>query len=214
MSADSVGRTGGVGRALTAASVLLGLSAVLLSVPPLRFLIEQSMVWHMVVQMPLLVAAGWLFGAGQVAGRHRPAALLGWDQFGLTSFLLAQALLTYWMLPSAIDRAVVLPMADAVKLLSLLASGVLLSRAMRLSPGALQLFFVGYAVSMLSAVGLVMATDNRRICNAYALESQWAAGWSLVGLAVGLGAVWGVVVVLQAARRQNEASGATAWRVP
>ena len=38
----------------------LTLAAAALSVPPLRRLIEQSMVWHMVLQMPLLMLAGWV----------------------------------------------------------------------------------------------------------------------------------------------------------
>jgi len=39
-------------------TLLLTALALSLSLPPLRVLIEQSMVWHMLVQMPLLVAAG------------------------------------------------------------------------------------------------------------------------------------------------------------
>ena len=42
------------------AALAVTLLAVALSVPPLRRLIEQSMVWHMVVQMPLLALGGWL----------------------------------------------------------------------------------------------------------------------------------------------------------
>jgi hypothetical protein len=175
------------GRVVPAAA--LGLGACALSVPPLRSVIEQSMLWHMVVQVPLLVAAGWLL-AGALRPRPRRGATNPWDHYGLTSFMLAQVIASHWMLPSAIDRAVVLPAADLLKLLTLLAGGALLHRAFRRSPAALQLFFVGYAVSMLFAAGAYLATTDRRLCNAYALEGQWHAGLGLIGLGAAVGTAW------------------------
>ena len=52
---------------MKALALLLTVGASALSLPPLRVLIEQSMVWHMLVQMPLLVAAGaaWSVVAGE-----------------------------------------------------------------------------------------------------------------------------------------------------
>ena len=167
----------------------LGIGACALSVPPLRSLIEQSMFWHMVIQMPLLLAAGWLWARAWRPAPH-PGAPNPWDHFGLTSFMLAQVIVNHWMLPSAIDRAVVLPGADLLKLLSLLACGALLRRAFARSPAALQLFFVGYAVSMLFAAGAYLATTDRRLCNAYALEGQWQAGLGLIGLGAAAGSAW------------------------
>ncbi len=173
----------------TMLTLALGAGACALSVPPLRSLIEQSMVWHMVVQMPMLLAAGWLF-AGRPGGAGDGPLPRTWDHFGLTSFMIAQAIFSYWMLPSAIDRAVVLPAVDLLKLLSLFCGGLLLQRAMARSPGALQLFVVGYAVSMLFAAGSFVATADQRLCNAYALESQWKAGIGLVALGATIAGVW------------------------
>lgn len=170
-------------------TLAVGAGACALSLPPLRSLIEQSMAWHMVVQMPMLLAAGWLF-AGRPDGAGDGPLPRTWDHFGLTSFMIAQAIFSYWMLPSAIDRAVVLPQADLLKLLSLFCSGLLLRRAMARSPGASQLFVVGYAVSMLFATGSFVATADQRLCNAYSLESQWKAGIGLVALGAIIGAVW------------------------
>lgn len=173
----------------TLLTLALGAGSCALSVPPLRSLIEQSMVWHMVVQMPMLLAAGWLFAGRPVVARDGPLPR-SWDHFGLTSFMLAQAIFSYWMLPSAIDRAVVLPLVDLLKLLSLFCGGVLLQRAMARSPSALQLFVVGYAVSMLFAAGSFVASADQRLCNAYSLESQWKAGLGLVALGATIGVIW------------------------
>ena len=102
-------------------SAIASLLAVAFSAPPLRFVIEQSMAWHMVFQMPLLVAAGAL------TARAFPALglALKWNDFnlfGLTSFMAAQGIIAYWMLPSAIDRAIVNPGFDVLKLLTLFVS--------------------------------------------------------------------------------------------
>ena len=143
----------------------------------------------MVVQMPLLVLAGALMGR---ALRKRLAwpTLASFNHFGLTGFMAAQAMVAYWMLPSAIDRAVVNPGIDALKLLTLFISGVLLHDAFRRAPVALQLFFIGYWVSMMCWLGIYLATTDLRLCNAYSLQSQVSTGGGLLALGLLLGAVW------------------------
>lgn len=160
-----------------------------LSVPPWRSMIEQSMVWHMVVQMPMLIAGGWLLAGSSIKGlsTHR---LAHWNQYGLTGFIAGQLIAAYWMLPVAIDRAVVLPQADALKLVSLFACGAILKASFERSPAVLQLFFVGYAVSMLIAAGVFLATADRRLCNAYSLDSQWSAGSGVAVWGIALGCAW------------------------
>jgi len=172
-----------------AAGMLLAMLACALSLPPARMLIEQSMLWHMAVQMPMLVAAGSLLM------RSAPTAGLldrftGWNAFGLTGFIAAQGIIAYWMLPLAIDRAVVLPATDVLKIVSLLACGALLARAFARSVAVVQLFFLGYAVSMLGSLGLYLLGTNRRLCNAYSLESQFSAGVSMLILASALAIAW------------------------
>ena len=163
--------------------------AVALSVPPLRSVIEQSMAWHMVFQMPLLVWGGWLTLRALPSDRL-PRQWMAFNQFGLTGFMVAQAIVAYWMLPLAIDRAVVLPSADVLKLLTLFISGALLADAFSRAPGALQLFFMGYWVSMMSWLGVYFATTDLRLCNAYSLTSQISTGWGLLLLGVLSGAAW------------------------
>jgi len=179
---------------------LCGLGCAL-SVPPWRSLIEQSMVWHMVIQMPMLVGGGWLLaGSGIQAPKMQRFA--DWNRFGLTGFIASQLIAAYWMLPLAIDRAVVLPRTDVFKLVSLLACGALLKASFGRSPAVLQLFFVGYAVSMLSAAGVFLASTDRRLCNAYSLDSQWNAGSSVVALGVALGCAWAWRLVRDTRRAQ------------
>jgi len=170
--------------AITAAAL-----AVALSVPPLRSVIELSMAWHMVFQMPLLVAAGAL-AARALPNSGSPGKLGSFNLFGLTGFMAAQGIIAYWMLPSAIDRAIVNPGFDVLKLLTLFVSGVLLRDAFQRAPMALQLFFIGYWVSMMCWLGIYFATTDLRLCNAYSLESQIATGWGLLSLGLLLGLAW------------------------
>lgn len=174
---------------MKALAAVLALMATALSLPPLRVLIEQSMVWHMLVQMPLLVAAG------ACAAAAWPQALgVRWarfNRFGLTGFMLAQCITAYWMLPSLVDRAVVLPGTDAWKLATLSLAGVALRQGWVHSPLAVQLFFVGYGLPMLAWLGFYLVTTDLRLCNAYSLESQLRTGQGLLLLAVALGLAWG-----------------------
>ena len=184
----------GVTSWLTALSAVV---AVSLSIPPLRSTIEQSMAWHMVFQMPLLVLSGWLAAQSilpRYVSGYLPQHLTRYwsriNHFGLTGLMAAQAIVAYWMLPLAIDRAVVLPQVDAVKILTLFLGGGLLADGFRRAPMVLQLFFMGYWVPMMAWLGIYLATTDLRVCNAYSLQTQVQTGWGLLVLGAALGATW------------------------
>ena len=189
---------------LPAAAATASAAALALSLPPLRWLIEQSMVWHMLVQMPLLVAAGALCAAalqhwrlrrhwrpGRPAAHPTTAGPLGRiDRYGLTGFMAALMVGAYWMIPATVDRAVVLPSADAAKIVSLWLAGAALQQAFGRAPAAVQLFFVGSALPMGVWVGVYLASTDLRLCNAYSLASQVQTGRGMVVLSLLAGAAW------------------------
>jgi hypothetical protein len=184
-------------------ALAVSVPAVALSLPPMRRLIEQSMVWHMVVQAPLLVLGGWLWMSAMA---HTRAAhvLTPWNRYGLTGFLAAQAIVAYWMLPLAIDRAVVLLHADLFKVMTLFVCGLLLRHSFERSPAVLQLFFVGYTVTMTTWLGVYFATTELRLCSSYSLEGQADAGRGMVLIGSALGCVWLIAAVRQVqAKRQS-----------
>jgi hypothetical protein len=181
------------------AAALTTLAGVGLSLPPLRVLIEQSMVWHMLVQMPLLVLAGWY-----VAAACAPVHGLLWNRFGLSGFMLAQCIVAYWMIPALVDRAVVLPSVDAAKLATLWLAGLALRLGYVQAPRLVQLFFIGYGLPMMAWLGLYLSSTDLRLCNAYSLESQIRAGWGLVGLAATLGTGWLLGIVVEGATRLTD----------
>ena len=139
--------------------------------------------------MPLLVLGGWLAGRvlPQRAWQQRTEI---YNRFGLTGFMTAQIIVAYWMLPQAIDRAVVLPHIDVVKLVTLFVCGILLADAFSRAPDVLQLFFMGYWLSMMAWLGIYFATTDLRLCNAYSLQSQANTGRGLLALGVALSIAW------------------------
>lgn len=190
-------------------AVLVGVCSIGLSVPPMRTLIEQSMLWHMAIQMPLLILTGWLLMA---SGSPLPAAGIStrtnqltalqttsqtysscteWNVYGLTGFVFSFITITYWMLPSAIDRAVVLPSADVIKLLSLLVCGASLRHSSVRAPALIQLFFLGNFLAMMLWLGSYFLQTDLRLCNAYSLQSQINTGWGLIAWGLGIGVFWG-----------------------
>jgi hypothetical protein len=95
-------------------------------------------------------------------------------------------IMTYWMLPVAIDRAVTLPKVDAAKVGSLLLCGACLKTSLS-APRTVQLFFIGYVLVMLITLGVYFVTSDVRLCNAYSQESQISTGYGLIAVAILIG---------------------------
>jgi hypothetical protein len=169
--------------------LLCWLVGVGLSIKPARQLIETSMVWHMAIQMPLLLLIGWLC-ATRYSGLSRIRWWNTYNQQGLTGMLLASFVLAYWMLPIAIDQALVRYSSDLIKIISLIVCGAILRDFFYRAHRVIQLFFLGYTLSMLAWLGIYFTSTDLRLCNAYSLESQAQAGRALLGLAIFLGWVW------------------------
>jgi len=163
--------------------------AVGLSVPPFRAIIEQSMFMQMVIQMPLLFIGGAWLNTFSIS-KKISQKISFWNIFGLTGFMLAQTILIYWMLPISIDRAVVIPLFDVAKVLTMMVAGFLVGDALQKSPAALQLFFIGYFVAMMIWLGMYFIFTDLRLCNAYSLNSQYWTGYGLCAISIATVAFW------------------------
>jgi hypothetical protein len=160
-----------------------------LSIPPFRTIIEQNMAWHMVGQMPLLIAGGGLL-CSQIHVARRANFLATFNRFGLTGFLLCTVVFSYWMLPLALDKAIIQPLADLTKVVSLLLAGAVLYCSFQIAPRVVQLFFIAYWCSMLIWLGSYFTFTDLRLCNVYSLETQVVAGKGLVLIGAGIGTLW------------------------
>lgn len=167
-------------------SILVLVFSISLSLPPMRVLIERSMVWQMLIQIPLLVLGGFFLAQyykdnGIVTPKWRNI-LNSWNTYGLTGFFLAQSILIYWMIPLNIDRAILLYDVDVLKIFTLILSGILLQSSFRIAPFVIQIFFLGYFIAMLVWLGLYFLETSVRLCNVYSLDSQFNTGYGLLFL--------------------------------
>lgn len=194
-----------------------GLAAALVAVaalPPLSWWWEASLVRHMLVQIPMLVAAGVLLGGlGAVPGR-RPVE-------GAAAVLLAVPGLMFWMMPRWLDAAVDSAAVDMAKFATLVAvAGIPLGWGWaRLGPVG-RAFLWAQAVSMAGALGILYATFPQRLCTSYLASEQEAMGRLLLAAAAALGLAGGLRALLgrpappSLRGRQGAGTGAGAGNTP
>jgi hypothetical protein len=190
-------------RFLRQRQVLLALGAlVLLAVPLLRHALEASMALHMLVQFPLLAAAGCVL-AGALPARCQER-LQEWNAYGIAGLTAAALVLSVLMIPRVLDLALVDPRIEAAKALALLACGAALRLSWRRAGLLVQGFFLGNTLPMMAVAGQLYQESPLRLCNAYLLDDQVRLGQALVLLAVGIGCVW-IAAVMRAIVRSGEA---------
>lgn len=160
------------------ASWLFLIAAIAPSLPPFKFLLASSMVFHMLIQIPALVMAGyWLNAQNKPLNSALSLSLSCWLWILLAS--------SFWMLPISLDKALIYSNWDIFKIITLVLSGMLLKPALA-GPKILSLFFVGSSLMMLFSVGHFYQNSESRLCNSYLLASQQSTGLGLMLLATAL----------------------------
>ncbi|MEO7941052.1 MAG: hypothetical protein ABIR55_20710 [Burkholderiaceae bacterium] len=165
---------------------------LLLLWPALRHTIEARMLLHMLVEFPLLFAAGW---AVQYLCLRRPAmqplarsmVLVDWR--GWSGATLATIVTVTWMLPTLLDLALLDPMVAAAKYASWWIAGWMLAGSLRRMDPELLLFLVGNIAWMMASAGMLYIDAPARLCVNYLQDDQRQTGIALVLLAVVLGAL-------------------------
>jgi len=160
--------------------------------PPLRHTVESRMSLHMLAEFPVLFIAGWSAGKlclGCLPARRwlRIQRLLDWR--GWTGAVLTSGVALVWMLPSALDAALLWPTAAAVKIASWWLTGWLLADSWRRMDTEVLLFFVGNLAWMAATAGLLYIDAPASLCVNYLPDDQRHAGVGLVLLALLLGAL-------------------------
>ena len=169
---------------LSGISLILAIS---LSLPPFRAFIINDMMIQMDVQIPLLTLTGILL---KVPNKLIFDKLNRLNLYGLSSFIFTQVVLAYWMLPISIDRAVIFWQYDVAKNFSLILCGINIRVAFTKSTLVMQLFFLGYFLSMMTWIGEFYLQSNERLCNVYTQNSQQNAGLGLIFIAATVFFIW------------------------
>jgi len=147
---------------------------------------ESSMLTHMLLQLPLLVLAGWL-----LLGRSRRLSRVATvDEYGLTVLTGTVLVGAYWMIPRALEQSINEALPEAAKFASLMLCGALLPGALRRARLVIQLFFLGNFCWMTAIVGIQYQDMPQRLCNAYLLDDQLMTGIGLVIASVLIAILW------------------------
>ncbi|MEP7282732.1 MAG: hypothetical protein ABI696_12200 [Rubrivivax sp.] len=164
---------------------LLAALPLLLLWPALRHTVEGRMSLHMLLEFPLLFAAGW-----SVQRLGPRIALVQWlDWRGWTGATVTTLVVASWMLPSLLDLSLMSPAVATAKVVSWWLAGWLLADSWRRLDPEVLLFLVGNIAWMTATAGLLYLDTPQQLCVNYLQDDQRHAGIGLVLLAVGLGAM-------------------------
>jgi hypothetical protein len=176
-------------------AAIAALLFVVLATPPARDALEQVMVAHMLVQIPLLAIVGAL-GVTAVPQRVR-ARIAEWNRAGVSGTLLALVASSWWMVPRALDWALASPFMEAAKFVTL---PLFVGAPLALSWTALGTMGRGFVIAnvlpMWAVVGWAYIAAPVRVCNYYLVDQQVAAGVGLVIVSIALGAGIGLLSFL------------------
>lgn len=163
-----------------------GMLLLILALPPSRALLEGHMAGHMLVQIPLLVAAGaWLGGALPRTWRR---ALAAWNAHGLPGLLLALFTLGVWLLPRSLDAALQEPLVAASKFLTLpLLAGLPLRLSWPSLPTVARGVVWSNLLAMLGVMSWLYLEAPLRVCNNYLQNDQVVVGKLLLGILAAVG---------------------------
>lgn len=175
-----------------ALSIVLVLAAIVLRHP-----LTRTMTLHMLVHIPMVLAAGMLAARALQSGKLPMPSLAkalavyrGFDECGVPGLLLASFAGAFWMIPRALDAVLLSVPMDVMKLVSLFMVGLVLHDALTRANVVIRLFFLGNFCWMAAVVGIVYQNTPSRLCNFYLATDQQNAGVALVALSICLPLAW------------------------
>ncbi|WP_421380889.1 hypothetical protein ACOJQI_18820 [Bacillus salacetis] len=163
---------------------LVGLLLLIaLALPPVANLMESIMLVHMHMQMPLLVAAGFLMGS--YIQTKFPRFFNKCNENGVPGILLFSIILVYWMIPRTMDEALTLMSVEIFKFISLpFLAGIPLRNSWgKLRTAVKNTVIISFTLLFIAGGWLYIKTPST-LCNNYLLTDQIILGWGFLTMAV------------------------------
>lgn len=158
------------------------LYAVLL-LPPVKQLLDASMSAQVLLQIPLLIVAGYLL-RGALPRRVLPE-IAKWNHRGISGLVLASVTSAVWMLPRLLDAAISDPVAAAAKFISV---PLLIGLPLGLSWPHVGFVIKGALLLELIAtffrLGWLYLISPLRLCNNFLLDDQQRLGELMLAIGV------------------------------
>jgi hypothetical protein len=162
-----------------------------LAAPPVRRMLEATMTLQMLVQIPLLVLAGWLLG--RAIPQRIEAAIARWNGRGIPGLLLATLVGMVWMLPRMMDASVNNGWFALAKFVSVpLLIGVPVALSWPRMGFVVRGVFLLELVATAFRLGWLYLVSPTRLCSNYLLSDQQQLGKYLlaIGIATCLVLAW------------------------
>lgn len=167
-----------------------------------RTQLERDPVTHVLVQLPLLIIAGWLLVPKWVDRAYH------WNKGGITTLLVALTGILFWMLPRSIDAALASPMVEIVKFITLpLLVGVPLKLGWKVAHPLVIGFLKAQTISMLAVAAFIYIHAPQRLCNAYLIDAQERLGYGFLYAAFLVSICWIIPLFIPAVKIRQVNSG-------
>ncbi len=155
--------------------------------------LASTMVGHVLVQIPMLVAVG--FALGQCVKPRIGRALANFNAGGIPGILLVTFTLAFWMIPRWLDGSITSAwIADAKYYTLVLLAGMPLALSWsRLHPVARGVVKIEF-LAMLLRLGWLYQISPVRFCNNYLLTDQVWLGRGMILVAIALSITWVIPV--------------------
>ena len=160
-----------------------------IALTPLGTWLESSLAGHVLVEIPLLVAIGFVLGQAFEPACRRLLELLNGG--GIPGILLVTFVLAFWMIPRWLDASLQMPEAAASKYISLvvLAGAPLAWSWRRMHPIARGLVKIEF-LAMCFRLGWLYLISPDRLCNSYLVDDQILLGRGFLVVGIALSITW------------------------
>ncbi|RYG74408.1 hypothetical protein EU245_02045 [Lentibacillus lipolyticus] len=156
----------------------------LLVIPPVRHLMESVMIVHMLVQIPLLILAGFL-----MAGFFRKSFQrfwFVWNENGVPGMLLVVIIVLYWLIPRTIDASLENWSMEWFKFISLpFLAGIPLGDSWGKIGTLTKSIIMFNLIPMLGLMAWLYIDAPVRVCNNYLEAEQKMLGWGFLMITAG-----------------------------
>lgn len=157
---------------------------ILLWVSPIITLVESIMILHMLVQIPLLIIAGWL--VGQFVMIKYRSFFTKWNDNGVPGVLIFVFITMYWMIPRAMDEALGIWYIELFKFVGLPLAGLVFRDSWeKLQILGKSFIFLNY-ISMFGLMGWLYVDSPIQLCNNYLELEQKILGWGFLFITAGM----------------------------
>jgi len=149
----------------------------LLLLPPVVHWMESIMIVHMLIQLPLLIIAGYLIGNDMI--KRLAPFFEKWNANGVPGILVFVFITMYWMLPRAMDEALSFWYVEWFKFISLPIAGIFIADSWNKIKGTGKAFVYLNYLPMFALMAWLYIDSPIQICNNYLETEQKVLGWGL-----------------------------------